>query len=259
MLSEPKRPNVVIVDALRLRRASIAVLLKDWAKAEDLEITGVAPSGLPREFDDKASTQMVVLSIGRQSITEPEIGAVLRSLGALVSEAPLVFLSDRDESAEVIEAFQVGASGFLPTSMEPEVALRALTFILHGGTFFPAVALLAASQASGGERHIRPLKRPDGAEKAENGEASLTNRQRDVADLLRQGLSNKLIARQLDMTEATVKMHVRQIMRKFGASNRTQAALLAFRVRVVHSTNGVPGAIEGVVGSMRTSGEAASL
>jgi DNA-binding NarL/FixJ family response regulator len=58
----------------------------------------------------------------------------------------------------------------------------------------------------------------------------LTSRQGDVANLLSQGLSNKLIARQLAITEATVKVHIRQIMRKLGASNRTQAALLTARV-----------------------------
>jgi DNA-binding NarL/FixJ family response regulator len=241
----------VIVDPLRLRRAALCVLLKDWAKEEELHIIGVAPSGLPSEFEEKQNTRLLILSVGEQSIAEPEIGAVLRSLESLVSAVPLVFLSDRDESADVIEAFQVGASGFLPTSMDPAVALRALTFILHGGTFFPAVALLARSQDPGSDRYIRPLKRSGGSDETGNNDDDLTNRQRDVANLLRQGLSNKLIARQLDTTEATVKMHVRQIMRKLGASNRTQAALLALRMRVVTTPNGVPEETEARVRPMR--------
>jgi DNA-binding NarL/FixJ family response regulator len=249
-MQNPKLSRVVIVDALRLRRAGVSVLLKDWAEGQGLEVMAVAPSGLPDNFEEEQNPRLLIMSVGRQPITEPEIGGVLRSLESLVSAVPLVFLSDRDESADVIEAFQVGASGFLPTSMDPAVALRALTFILHGGTFFPAVALLARSQDPGSERYIRPLKRL-GSDQAENGENGLTNRQRDVANLLRQGLSNKLIARQLDTTEATVKMHVRQVMRKLGASNRTQAALLALRIRAVTTPNGVPEMNEGPMRTMR--------
>jgi DNA-binding NarL/FixJ family response regulator len=56
-----------------------------------------------------------------------------------------------------------------------------------------------------------------------------TPKQEEVFEFLRQGYSNKLIARELGMSEATVKVHVRQIMRKFGAANRTQAVVSALR------------------------------
>jgi DNA-binding NarL/FixJ family response regulator len=58
----------------------------------------------------------------------------------------------------------------------------------------------------------------------------LTERQTHVLDLLRNGLSNKLIARKLEMTEATVKVHVRHLMRKLGAANRTEVAVIATRL-----------------------------
>jgi DNA-binding NarL/FixJ family response regulator len=223
--------------------------LRDWAEKEGLEIAGVSPSGLPSEFEEQPNAQIVILSIGGESITGPEIGAALRSLVPLVSEAPLVVLSDRDESTEVIEAFRIGARGFLPTSMTPVVALQALTFILHGGTFFPASALLGVPESPGGEGQVQSLKRPNRIVKIERSENGLTDRQRDVANLLRQGLANKIIARQLAMTEATVKVHVRHIMRKLGACNRTQAALYVVQFKAMAPTCAVPADVEEAVRS----------
>jgi DNA-binding NarL/FixJ family response regulator len=62
--------------------------------------------------------------------------------------------------------------------------------------------------------------------------SGLTARQWEVLERLRQGESNKLIGRQLKLRESTVKVHIRQIMRKLGASNRTQAALCAAELDV---------------------------
>lgn len=238
---ETNRPAAVIVDALRLRRGGIVTLLREWAEKEGLDIEGLSASALPNEFEEQPNARMVILSIGGQSIAGPEIGATLRALAPLISEAPLVVLSDREESNEIIEAFRIGASGFLPTSMTPAVAIEALTFILHGGTFFPASALLGVPEAPDGEGgQFQSIKRMTRIVKIESSENGLTDRQRDVANLLRQGLANKIIARQLDMTEATVKVHVRHIMRKLGACNRTQAALFATQIKAMPPTCDVP-------------------
>ena len=66
----------------------------------------------------------------------------------------------------------------------------------------------------------------------------LTTRQQEVLERLRQGESNKLIGRQLKLRESTVKVHIRQIMRKLGATNRTQAALCAVQLSVARDKNG---------------------
>jgi DNA-binding NarL/FixJ family response regulator len=98
------------------------------------------------------------------------------------------------------------------------MAAEVLTFVLHGGTYFPREALLRPQSAMGSSRvEVRLSGDP----------SQLTPRQIDVLERLRLGRSNKHIGRDLDMSEATVKVHVRQIMRKLGAVNRTQAALLA--------------------------------
>jgi len=126
---------------------------------------------------------------------------------------PVAMVSDHEDRGEVMAAFRAGVRGFVPSTLEPELALQALTFVLGGGTFFPPQVL------------DRPSR--DVSQGARQGGAvhTLTPRQLDVLALLREGKSNKLIARELAMCESTVKVHVRQIMRKLGAANRTQAAL----------------------------------
>jgi DNA-binding NarL/FixJ family response regulator len=137
-----------------------------------------------------------------------------------------VVVSDREESEEVIRAFSAGANGFIPTNYEPEITRQALSFIIGGGSFFPPTILLDLPTHS----DIRVETTHGRVQTGDVGESRLINgftpRQQEVLELLRRGDSNKVIGRRLSMTEATVKVHVRQIMRKLGASNRTQAALI---------------------------------
>jgi DNA-binding CsgD family transcriptional regulator len=121
-------------------------------------------------------------------------------------QALLVIISDREDAQEIRAAFEEGAVGFMPTSIEPAVAFQALSFIRSGGSFFPPSAL-----STNGVARV----------------SDLTAKQEEVLGRLHKGLSNKAIARQLDMSEATVKVHVRRIMRKFGVANRTQLAVAA--------------------------------
>ena len=114
---------------------------------------------------------------------------------------------------EVCAAFDGGAAGFMPTSIEPSVALQALAFIKCGGSFFPLRA---------GEGLFRPEMPSVRGHVAVNGSdranhlsdelrgcpAKLSAKQEEVFRLLRQGPSNKAIARQLGVSEATVKVHI---------------------------------------------------
>ncbi len=130
---------------------------------------------------------------------------------------PLALISDHKDRAEVTAALRHGVCGFFPSSLEPGLARYAFGFVLAGGTYFPPLILKQLS-IGGAEVDSR------------EGDltVSLTPRQLDVLAVLREGKSNKLIARDLLLSEATVKVHVRQIMRKLGAVNRTQAALTGY-------------------------------
>ena len=121
------------------------------------------------------------------------------------------------------------------------MALSALEFVLNGGCYFPTSAISALLKPKLAGCHIAapsPIEMcthhrgPVVLENSSKIDAlehttEFTDRQRQVLTLLAQGLPNKIIARQLGMQEGTVKVHVRFIMRKLGAANRTQVAILS--------------------------------
>jgi DNA-binding NarL/FixJ family response regulator len=131
-------------------------------------------------------------------------------------------LADRNDVAEVNRALTHGVRGYIPTSVESEVAVAALRLISAGGTFVPADALRSTTAKLDDQPEGERQRRSDGRD--------LTPRELSVIDLVREGKPNKLIARQLDMQESTVKVHVRNILKKLNAANRTHAAFVVNRL-----------------------------
>jgi DNA-binding NarL/FixJ family response regulator len=165
---------------------------------------------------------LVLLSLGPDRLIEPEAAAMLRALIGRLAEVPVVVLGDADEPDDVIEAIRQGARGYVPTGLDLTEVVEALRFVLAGGTFVPASALMAIA----GPRAAAEPAEPD-------GEAGwfdcLTPRERDVLGQLRLGKPNKVIAYELGIREATVKVFVRRILAKLHAANRTEVAYLAMR------------------------------
>jgi DNA-binding NarL/FixJ family response regulator len=125
---------------------------------------------------------------------------------------PVVVVSDLDDASFVVNVMKHGVRGYIPTSLPLNVAVEAVRLVQAGGTFVPPCAL------------EHDWSRRDGVTKA--GEL-LTERQMKVAEALCQGMANKQIAYALQMSEHTVKIHLRHIMRKLNARNRTEVAILA--------------------------------
>lgn len=222
---------VLVIDPLKLRRAGVITFLRPWADSAALTLHAVARK---EEFEaaaaDAARYVMVILSVGGSSVVDPAVRDTIETVQALLPDVPLVVMGELEDCDEVVAAFHAGVRGFVPASLEPDVALQTFTFILGGGWFFPPAAMMRPPQAAAeaAARLARSRREGHGWNTASHdGRCRLTGRQAEVLALLRQGKSNKVIARELGMQEATVKVHVRQIMRKLGAANRTEAALLA--------------------------------
>lgn len=128
---------------------------------------------------------------------------------------PLVILSATEDAALVRELIALGVSGFVPKSDAAAVMLQAIRLILAGGTYAP-LRFMADAPADRG-----------GAPAA--GSLGLTPRQVEVLGLLARGLPNKSIARELGLSEATVKVHLLAIFRVLQARNRTEAVVAAQR------------------------------
>lgn len=222
--------KILLVDDLALRRASLQCLLGDWARDHGYVLEGVASIRDAMPPDDP-QVRLVLVSVAGGPGDTGEVTRLIESFGKVHAGQPVVVLSDADDPAQVVATLKAGARGFLTARSEPAIVFRALEFILGGGFFFPPAALLQAATREP-EPALRAPIALDGGRPAGNGHgiAGLTLRQSEVLHLLRLGQSNKHIARELRMCESTVKVHVRQIMRKLGASNRTQAALCAIEL-----------------------------
>jgi DNA-binding NarL/FixJ family response regulator len=219
-----KKPELLIIDSKRLRQAGFTRLLETWADVMGLTAKPVVP-GIPLDACcAPENCEMTIVCVGNESVQAAQTQELITNVRGLMPHAPLVIISDREDPQEIRAAFEEGAIGFMPTSIEPALAFQALSFIRSGGSFFPPSALCSRLR-----------------EATSNGVASvsdLTAKQEEVIGRLRKGLSNKAIARQLDMSEATVKVHVRRIIRKFGVANRTQLAVAAMNQGALRVADG---------------------
>ncbi len=143
---------------------------------------------------------------------------LLSRVCAATSGAPVVVLSASDDASHMRKALDCGAAGFIPKSAAREVMLSALGLVLAGGIYVPPDLLHAPAPPE----YDGPL--PLGSDEVGT---TLTARQQQVLRLIAQGRSNKQIARDLDLSQNTVKIHVAAVLRALGAANRTQAVTLA--------------------------------
>lgn len=128
-------------------------------------------------------------------------------------QLPVVMISAQEEAAVIARAREFGASGFIPKSSSLDVIQKAVRAVLDGDSWWPAVALQDSALS-------------DEAKAAREGLASLTPQQFRVLTMVCDGLLNKQIAYELNVSEATIKAHVTAIFRKLNVRTRTQAALL---------------------------------
>jgi DNA-binding NarL/FixJ family response regulator len=268
-MSVPFKKTVFLVDAMAFRRARAESFLNPWALNESVELISLDPDEAHIRLVERAVCDMLIYSVGAPS--PHEVFTEIQVLHTLRRDAALAIVSDDEHPATVLAAIRCGAQGYFSNSMPPDLALQALSFVLHGGTYFPPTAILA-SQAFSTSPPIayrppdlsqeQPLPGPEPQTQApplgpEDGlyeqQGSLfddkaaavprdhgfngarhvpefTERQYAVLVCLCQGDPNKVIGRKLGMTETTVKVHVREIMRKLGVSNRTQVAIAAAHV-----------------------------
>jgi len=229
-----KSAAVLVIDSLELRRAGVVSFLAPWAVHNHIKIVQVDPCDA-MALSSGCPIKMILLVIGAHGVEEPEPQNWIASLSGKYAGIPLVLVSEREESEEVVAAFKAGARGFIPMSVTPPMAMQAFTFIMSGGSFFPPTALIQNTHV---EHSVRVIAAKGTAVFADA--RGLTARQQEVLKRLGQGESNKLIGRQLKLRESTVKVHIRQIMRKLGATNRTQAALCAAKLQLsIHDQDGL--------------------
>ena len=201
--------HLLIIDARALTRQCLALSISTYKK--EISVIGC---GSITDWETQRNRHPVLaailVNIGEQQLTVPAFAEEIRSLCTATS-LPIILLADSDDIAQIIGALECGVKGYIPTSVSLDVCVEAISLSIAGGIFVPANSFLAMRSilARQSERPAAPF---------------FTDRQLAVAEALRRGKANKIIAYELHMQESTVKVHVRNIMKKVNASNRTEVA-----------------------------------
>ena len=156
------------------------------------------------------SPKLIIISWAEDN-REASISA-LKVLSELSQRTPVIVLAYNNDAELARTAICHGAKGYIPVTMGFEITVEAVRFVLAGGTYAPMDCLLA----TGGPGDARSQPPTSGL---------VTGRELAVMRAIQKGKSNKVIAYELNMCESTVKVHVRNIMKKLSAKNRTDVAI----------------------------------
>lgn len=239
--SSGDRRSVALIDRRALTRQCLARWLEISAGFKIVAVPRFEE--LNQRLGEAGQLDLVLVSIGASVVSEPEVCDTLELLTHRLPGVPLIIVSDREDIDAIAEAIRRGVRGYIPTTLKLDVAAEALRLVQAGGIFVPAASLLNALEERQPPRQDVIPSEPEG-----RAFPDLTPRQAQVLELLRQGKSNKIIAYDLEMQESTVKVHIRHIMRKLKATNRTQAAFLAHQLLSGAANGGERHARNGSVG-----------
>ncbi len=204
--------NILLVDDHILFRQGLKFLLSDLSK-DLLFIEANSCHDVPGVIDGR-DIDIALLDLYMSDSNGLD---GLSKVRALLPSATIVVLSSEDNPQIIRSAVDQGAAGFIPKSSTQEVMIAALRLVLAGGAYLPPHALLDLRNEIlhvGESATSKPLEQ-------------LTERQREVLSKAVQGKANKIIAREMDISEATVKAHLSACFRALGVKNRTEAVFAA--------------------------------
>jgi len=201
--------RILIVDDHPIMRVGLAALL---ASSKEMEMVAEAGSG------EEAVTLFArhLPDITLMDLRLPGISGVetIRRIRGQFPKARFIVLTTYEGDEDIFQAIEAGAAGYLVKGMPQEMLVNAVKRVHAGGRYLPP----SMSQALAS-------RLPD---------CSLSNREREVLALMATGKSNREIANQLGITEATVKCHVSVILMRLNASDRTQAVVIALQRGLIH-------------------------
>lgn len=210
-------PVVALVDRRELTRHCLKRWLEEaWPSHRVLAAAAVREIGV--QARRVGTLRFAVMGVPTGAASSPETLAAVAQLCRLLAGIPVVVVAESEDLADVAALLRAGAKGCVPTSLDRAAAVEAIRFVLAGGTFIPAGVIAPEGRAADGA--------VIGPGLAGVRQARLSPRELEVGACLRQGRPNKAIARELAISESTVKVLVGRILAKLGAANRTHAALL---------------------------------
>lgn len=215
-MSNQEAATILLIDDHPMLRTGVKQLI---SMAPELCVIGEAGNGEQGvELAESLDPDLILLDLNMPGMNGLETLDKLR-------EKPLsgrvVVFSVSNHEEDVVSALKRGADGYLLKDMEPEELLRALQQAAAGEmvlseTLTPVLAASLRANRSTSEREVNLL----------------TPREKDILKLIAQGLPNKMIARRLDITESTVKVHVKHLLKKMKLKSRVEAAVWVHQERI---------------------------
>lgn len=169
-------------------------------------------------IDDEKKLDLVIVDLDMPDMPWEE---GIEELKKKSTGARFVVVSATEDSKSIRRAMENGVSGYIPKRSDSKIMTGALKLVLDGGTYLPP-SILDSGNTSGSQ---------PGEPRAKG--KTLTNRQSQVLELVAQGMSNKQIAYEMGVSEATVKLHINALLRSIGATNRTQAVVTAQKMGLI--------------------------
>jgi len=231
-----ERPAIVVIDRHSLSRSCLARVLR--AEFQDFTILELETA---KQFDTILGRQvsLVTLDIGSIPVADEGLLQNLACIHRSSAEGAIILLTSVNESAIsdaiIAEVMRYGVKGYITASASIDIALAAFSLVIAGGIYFPRsdldhrdwappsfdtlVDLQPAADADERVTEIAPV--------VAKTKIAFTERERQVLATLLRGMSNKVIANELKLSQNTVKSHISRIMHKLHARNRTEAVILS--------------------------------
>ncbi len=210
-MSPDSPQSLLVIDDHPLFRKAVLQLVD---MTGDFSVVGEASSGAEGlELAQRLRPDMILLDLNMKDMNGIDVLKVIKSWAL---DSRVVMLTVSDEAADLVAALRAGADGYLLKEMEPEDLLAKLKEAAAGQVTLTErlTRLLAHS--------LREDNRP-----RDPDQAGLTDQESRILELIAQGKSNKLIARELNIAEGTVKVHVKHLLRKLNLRSRVEAAVWA--------------------------------
>lgn len=177
--------------------------------------------------DQIACLELVLLHIGEHHADSHEIRMNLAQIRSSLNGAPTVLIGESADANQSAAAIRAGAKGYIPEALSSEIVRHALPLIAAGGIFAPPYIYAEIGGRTDADCRSLPSGFSEPVAQWHGQFPNLTDRETEVLRLLAAGLPNKLIAHKLSLKEGTVKVHMRNLMKKLKVTSRTQAALVA--------------------------------
>ncbi len=222
ILSPQRRGETILL----CRNSLVTIGLKHLLEGTGFAVTATATDENSLSLGGPSTVSPLVIIDG--SGLPGQIVETARTLKSRYPDAKIAVIADSFDLSFVRQARGAGIDGFCLSSSEREVLIKSLELVTLGETVLPTYLMTLLLEATSLTPEVEPhVQAGTELDASDPRLRRLSSREAEILHCLTEGAPNKLIARKLDVAEATVKVHIKAILRKIGAANRTQAAMWA--------------------------------